>query len=526
MYGDEYTQIHPNYIGHNNNSVSKEWPPMKALLWAYYNGDYDIKALRNFNETTQYKENDDIVLAEDNSKEKELLRFRLDLERKPEEISKKLGYKDIVQNNPHHIGTLNQHVDAVINSMPEDASDLAKIAACFHDIGKFETIAVNQKTGYSQFIGHANKSVEIITSNRETLCPTLSDEEFDYMKELVRLHDTKYNKQGKCQTMLNEHPNGFAKDLIALQYADIMGQSEYNKEQKLQEVKTFAGFIEQIGTPEQTKGLKDVIDIIDNAIIKTREVQLDSKDREFLARTASNVDVYIDEETMEHLKAHSEVNIAHIREAISQTYFEPNSDGSFCKTSESIDLHKITGHDSLIEITSDNQELVQSLYRIDRDNPSNVIIGEAPETTKLMVAYGQIPEQGVMLFTACAGELAPPESDKEFWSKHALICSKDVIDWERSAEILQQSQSQIDRLETKSAMSIEQLFETIEQPSDSDDKAPNLEQKNESQSQTDRLETKSAMTIEQLFETIEQPSDSDDKAPNLEQKNEIDDEIR
>lgn len=472
-----------------------------------------------------------------------------------EEISNKLGYKDIVQNNPHHFGTLNQHVDAVINALPDNVSELVKLSASLHDIGKYEVISVNQKTGYSQYIGHADKSVEILIANREKLCPDLSDKEFEYIKELVRLHDAKYSKQGKCQKMLDEHPNGFARDLITLQYADIMGQSEYQREQKLQQALDFANLIEKVGTPKQIEGLREVIDNIEYKIKiaqeKTQEENspqvvehtaandknvkytnlinlpfdscnygygrrydnhgiileyetegdriieaklngtpigtpedywgnpptidehgdLEYKDGEcvgltteeeqrlldiineaegrtlepfcervepekkiFLARTASNKDVYIDAETMEHLQAHN-VSIAHIREAIAQTYFEPNPDGSFCKTAESIDLHKITGRDSLTEITLENQELVQSLYRINRDNPSNVIIGEAPETTKLMVAYGFIPGQGIMLFTACAGELAPPESDKDFWDKHALICSKDVIDWERSNSV-------------------------------------------------------------------------------------------
>ena len=189
-----------------------------------------------------------------------------------------LGLPDILQNNPHHFGTLFQHTDAVIHALPNGPdSPLPNtaliVAAALHDIGKPSTVTVNPKTGYDQYLGHAAKSAEIIKTNEEKLLPEFDSDGREYIEELVRLHDTKYAKQGKCQTMLDSHPDGFATDLITLQYADIMGQSEFNRDKKLAEVLKFSKFIQSVGTPEQTKGLNDVNKIIQEAMDNFLEQQ-------------------------------------------------------------------------------------------------------------------------------------------------------------------------------------------------------------------------------------------------------------
>lgn len=141
-------------------------------------------------------------------------------------------------------------------------------AVIFHDIGKPDTKQINKKTGYDQYVGHAEKSAEIFKDKVGTIpeMNRLAPEKIEYISELIRLHDTKYSKQGKCQNLLNDHPNGFAKDLIMLQYADIMGQNAYQQTEKLCSVVQFAQRLAQLGTPEQTQGLSDVIEMMNRSI--------------------------------------------------------------------------------------------------------------------------------------------------------------------------------------------------------------------------------------------------------------------
>ena len=48
LYGDAYEQIHPNHVVCDDGSITEEFPPVKALLWAYYNDNFKISALKNF----------------------------------------------------------------------------------------------------------------------------------------------------------------------------------------------------------------------------------------------------------------------------------------------------------------------------------------------------------------------------------------------------------------------------------------------------------------------------------------------
>lgn len=177
------------------------------------------------------------------------------------EILNKIGHEDILQNNPHHFGTVGQHTEAVCLALPKKASEKLRAAALLHDIGKIETRSINPKNGYDQFIGHATKSVEMI--DIYNLLSDFSDEKSEYIKELVRLHDTKYSKENKCKTMLDNHPAGFAADLITLQFADVMGQSAYKRAEKLQEIINFASLINRVGAPDQVIGVADLISIIE-----------------------------------------------------------------------------------------------------------------------------------------------------------------------------------------------------------------------------------------------------------------------
>lgn len=142
------------------------------------------------------------------------------------EVMNALGIKDFSQNNPHHFGTFEQHVGAVVNDdmIQNDKSgtkDLLKIAAIMHDIGKADVKDINPKTGYDRYIGHDKRSAEIFDENADKLFSSLSDDQKQYVHDLIALHHARYAKEGKCRDMLDSHPSGFAADLLKLDTADV-----------------------------------------------------------------------------------------------------------------------------------------------------------------------------------------------------------------------------------------------------------------------------------------------------------------
>jgi len=167
---------------------------------------------------------------------------------------------DEAQNNPHHVGTVWEHTALVVeNAEAYNASDAVIEAAIWHDSGKPDVKKVNDKTGFDQFIGHADRSTEIY----------MTDGPADrYVAELIRLHDTKPSKQGKLKTLLEEHPAGFVADLLLLQLCDVLGQSEFQRAQKLEEIRAFADRLLSVATPEQAKGITEVISLLNAELAK------------------------------------------------------------------------------------------------------------------------------------------------------------------------------------------------------------------------------------------------------------------
>lgn len=353
-----------------------------------------------------------------------------------EEVFEQAGFWDIVQNSPHHIGTLVEHTEKVCEAllkMPIVSSDL-QIAALFHDIGKLGTVSVNPKTGYDQYLGHAEKSAEMFESLVDGGLGDNSDELF-CARELIRLHDTRYVRQDKCRDMLNAHPAGFGGKLIALQLADVLGQSDFEREAKLDQIEAFARLIKEVGTPEQAKGIDAMLYAID-------EVREDFGEKTFLARTRSNENVFVSNKTLEHMKAHPDVNLAHIVEAVGKL---PCAGEYFIKA---VDLGRVIGKDRCVAVTDDNKGKVQLRKRKGRAGNTPVLLAEDgfefADTSKIVIGICRPSDGRYTLFTAYYGDLAPKEpwdgsltvgelaESTQFWASHALVVDQSMLELEGS----------------------------------------------------------------------------------------------
>ena len=115
-----------------------------------------------------------------------------------EELEEKFGseFLKVVdfgnQNNNHHQYELFEHILRTVDSIPTDGFSQedalkVKIAAFFHDIGKPNVAQINEKTGQTQYIGHAKQSAEISTSILQGL--GYSEQEIAELKFLIQSHD-------------------------------------------------------------------------------------------------------------------------------------------------------------------------------------------------------------------------------------------------------------------------------------------------------------------------------------------------
>ena len=209
-----------------------------------------------------------------------------------------MGVNDVPQNNPHHYLSLYGHTEAVVQAMLDvegkEISKPAFIAAVTHDAGKEITRGVNIRTGYDKFWDHADVSLGLCKIHADKLGLD-KPEDLDYVCELVRLHDAKPQNPGMIRVMLDSHPNGFAKDLISLEYADSVGQSDFDRATKLTVLKNFSEAIIKNGRPEQTRGIQQIVDkhiVPDIQKAREREVEMAADSKTWLARTATGEDVY------------------------------------------------------------------------------------------------------------------------------------------------------------------------------------------------------------------------------------------
>lgn len=190
-----------------------------------------------------------------------------------EELKNNATYKTIMsrcyetnQNNPHHIYSVGNHIDAVVSHIPANMKDdeVLVIAAMLHDIGKPD-VKETKDDGTDRFIGHAKRSTEIAA-------PILDEIGFGKEEKHEILWIVEHHEIGdpvKAKTMrkwLKEVTKETIARLFVLRIADIEGQSNYQKSEKLNIVRanleTFSSVLEEEGEDD------DIVNAV-KTLIKT-----------------------------------------------------------------------------------------------------------------------------------------------------------------------------------------------------------------------------------------------------------------
>ena len=136
---------------------------------------------------------------------------------------------DLAQNNPHHKYDVWRHTVAAMDNSVAD--EIVKLAVFFHDIGKPDAKTTDDK-GIDHFKKHQAISAEITRNVLTRLCfpnSVISD-----VCLLIKYHDERFRKFSYDikRVLAAMGPELFQK-LSLISFADIMGQSDYFREEKL-----------------------------------------------------------------------------------------------------------------------------------------------------------------------------------------------------------------------------------------------------------------------------------------------------
>lgn len=146
---------------------------------------------------------------------------------------------------------MGEHIDQVVSHIPTDMKDdeTLMMSAMLHDIGKPD-VKETKTDGTDRFVGHAKRSAEIAAPILDEI--GMNEEEKNAILWIIEHHEI--GDPVKVKTMrkwLNEVTKETIERLFVLRIADIEGQSEYNKSEKLDVVKanleTFSSVLEEEG---------------------------------------------------------------------------------------------------------------------------------------------------------------------------------------------------------------------------------------------------------------------------------------
>ena len=159
-----------------------------------------------------------------------------------------------IQNTPHHMYTVGEHtLHVMMNVRPER---VLRLSALLHDVAKPVTRRVDEN-GRDHFTGHPEIGAEMAVDILKRL--KFDNATIEDTARLVRFHDDRYPVTKKnvrheiARVGMEHYP-----DLLALRRADILGQSDYRREEKLSDLDGIVKLFEEIKAEMSPVTLKDL----------------------------------------------------------------------------------------------------------------------------------------------------------------------------------------------------------------------------------------------------------------------------
>lgn len=158
------------------------------------------------------------------------------------------------QNNPHHCYTVGEHTIHVIQQV--EKKKVLRLAALFHDIAK-PVCKTTDEAGVDHFYGHPKEGAKI--AHRIFRRLKFDVDTMQKVCGLVEWHDDNPNltPSGIRRAIYRVGEDRYP-DLFALKRADVLSQSDYQREEKLEYIKGYEELYEKIMAKQDCLSLKEL----------------------------------------------------------------------------------------------------------------------------------------------------------------------------------------------------------------------------------------------------------------------------
>lgn len=158
------------------------------------------------------------------------------------------------QNNPHHCYNVGEHI---LHSMQEIAPDkVLRLGMLFHDIAKPQTLSIDDE-GITHNKGHAELGEKMTKQILRRL--KFDNDTIDKVSKIVLYHDREVGlTPSGVRRAVNRMGEEIFTMLFAVQYADVLAQSDYLREEKLQKLTYKKEIYEDICRRKECLSLKDL----------------------------------------------------------------------------------------------------------------------------------------------------------------------------------------------------------------------------------------------------------------------------
>lgn len=158
------------------------------------------------------------------------------------------------QSNPHHCYNVGEHILHTLSYVKADK--VLRLGMLFHDIGKPGTLTVDEQ-GITHNHGHAAVGEEMTARIMKRL--KFDNDTTDKVRKIVRYHDRKIeNNKKSVRRAVNQIGEDIFPLLFSVKYADIMAQSDYQREEKLHDLEKLKVIYESIVADNDCLSLKDL----------------------------------------------------------------------------------------------------------------------------------------------------------------------------------------------------------------------------------------------------------------------------
>lgn len=158
------------------------------------------------------------------------------------------------QNHPHHRYSVGEHTITALGEIPPQK--VLRLAALFHDVAKPVCVTTDDE-GIHHFHGHPETGSKMTKNILKRL--KFDNDTIDKVCRLVAGHDDNppLSEKSVRRAMVRLGPEAYP-DIFELKRADILAQSEYKRQEKLQYLKEYEACYRKILEKNQCLSIKDL----------------------------------------------------------------------------------------------------------------------------------------------------------------------------------------------------------------------------------------------------------------------------